>query len=389
MTEKLFYNDSYLKEFTAKIADCKAENEIFQIILDKTAFYPEGGGQAGDTGFLGEIEVLDTREIDGEVVHFTKFPLGIGGEVIGKIDWKRRLDLMQNHSGEHIVSGLINSRFGLENVGFHMGSELTTIDFDGALTLEELREIEVVANEKIRENSICNIKTYGNSELRNVNYRSKKELTGEVRIVEFPESDSCACCGLHVKNTGEIGCIRILSVQNFRSGVRVEMLAGERCYNYFSMVASENRKASSELSVMENGTLSAVLRLKNENLLLKTQIAKLQKSRTEFLANQYINSGDVLVFEPDLSPDGVQRLCSAIIENCNGVCAVFSESEDGSFKYAIGKKDGNLKELVGKLNASLNGRGGGKPHFAQGNVKAKKDEISAFFSFFNENSAQN
>ncbi len=382
MSKKLFYEDTYLKSFTAKVTGCHPEKQGFSIILDQTAFYPEGGGQAGDMGFLNEISVRDTQEIDGEILHFTDLPMEIGTTVNAEIDWNRRLDLMQNHSGEHIVSGLINRHFGLENVGFHLGSEIITIDFDGVLTLEQLREIEVIANEKIRENKLCDIRNFDKHELSELNFRSKKEFDSEVRIVSFPESDCCACCGLHVKSTGEIGCIRILSVQNFRSGIRVEMLAGERCYNYFSMVSEENRKASSELSVKENGTLSAILRLKNENLQLKNQIAKLQKARTEFLANSHKDCGNVLIFEPDLSADGVQRICSAVIETCGGICAVFSEAEDDSFKYAIGELNGDLRETVKAMNSKLSGRGGGKPHFAQGSVQAKKEEILNFFNSF-------
>ena len=244
MVEKLFYKDAYLKTFTAQVLDCQKINTGYVIVLDKTAFYPEGGGQPGDFGVIGGAKVLDTHEKAGEVLHYTDIPLEPGTAVEGEINWKRRFDLMQQHSGEHIVSGLVHEKYGFENVGFHMGSDVITIDFSGVMTLEQLRGVELSANQKIWENSLVEIALYNSANLKNVAYRSKKPLEGDVRIVHFSGADTCACCGTHVARTGEIGCIRILSVQSLHEGVRVEMLSGERCFNYFGTVADENHSIS-------------------------------------------------------------------------------------------------------------------------------------------------
>ena len=207
-TRKLYYEDVYKKEFTAKVLECRECEKGFEIILDQSAFYPEGGGQPCDLGTLNGIAVLDVQEKDREIVHYTKEAVEAGSEVIGKIDWDRRFDLMQQHSGEHIVS-----------VGFHMSSDVLTVDLSGVLTEAQLAEIEAETNQKIWENSEVEITYPSKEELEKLSYRSKKELTGQVRLVRFPGSDLCACCGTHVTHTGEIGAVKILTVENFHEGI--------------------------------------------------------------------------------------------------------------------------------------------------------------------------
>ena len=193
MTEKLYYADAYLKKFTGTVVSCTEEKKGFAVALDRTAFYPEGGGQPGDTGALGGVRVLDTREREGEIVHLCASPLAPGAEVSGALDWARRFDLMQQHSGEHIVSGLICGKFGCDNVGFHLGGETVVIDFNAVLTAEELSDVEARANEVIWENRPFRAAYPDAEELRTLSYRSKKELDGPVRIVECPGADRCAC----------------------------------------------------------------------------------------------------------------------------------------------------------------------------------------------------
>lgn len=230
-TERLYYQDSHLREFDAQVLACAPGKHGFDVVLDRTAFYPEGGGQPGDTGTLGGVPVTDTHERDGEIVHYCEQPLTPGAHVRGVLNWQRRFDLMQQHSGEHLVSGIIHRRFGYDNVGFHMGAEMITIDLSGLLTPEQLREVEREANEAVCRNLPVEI-TYPDAEtLRTIPYRSKKELTGEVRIVTFPGVDICACCGTHVKATGEIGLIKIFTCEKFHEGVRLEMLCGRARWN--------------------------------------------------------------------------------------------------------------------------------------------------------------
>ena len=184
-TKKLYYEDVYKKEFTAKVLECRESKKGYEIILNQTAFYPEGGGQPSDTGILGGINVKEVHEKDGELIHYTDGPLEVGMDVIGKINWGRRFDLMQQHSGEHIVSGLVHEAFGYDNVGFHMGSDVITIDFNGMLDEEQMAEIEAKVNQIIWENQEVEIFYPTEEELKNLDYRSKKELSGWVRMPEM------------------------------------------------------------------------------------------------------------------------------------------------------------------------------------------------------------
>lgn len=271
-TRRLYYENVYIKEFDAKVLKCREGENGYEIILDESAFYPEGGGQPCDVGSLGEAEVKDVQEKDGELIHYVDKALKEGSQVHGKINWERRFDLMQQHSGEHMVSGLVHEKYGYNNVGFHMGSDVITIDFSGVLNEEQLQEIEDRVNQKIWENAPVQITYPSESELENIPYRSKKELTGQVRIVEFPGTDICACCGTHVAYTGEIGAVKFLSVVKFRQGVRVEMISGKRVIDYFSKIAKENSKVSVLLSAKPQETSKAVERLQEENFRLKGKI---------------------------------------------------------------------------------------------------------------------
>ncbi len=379
-TEKLFYQDTYRKTFTATVVDCQARKQGYAIVLDKTCFYPEGGGQPGDRGVLNGIPVTDTHEKDGLVLHYTDSPLEIGAVVDGQIDWARRFDLMQQHSGEHMVSGVVHRIYGFDNVGFHMGADMITIDFSGILTEAQLLEVEREVNQRIWQNSEVKCWYPSPEALAELPYRSKKELTGSVRIVEFPGADICACCGTHVRRTGEIGLVKLLTVQKFHSGVRVEMLAGGRAYEYLNDIVAQNRQVSQLLSAKVKETARAVKNLAAELEAQKGRLFALESAQFEAKARELAGRGDVLVRMDDLSPDGVRRCAIAVQETCGGRAAVFSGDDDTGYKYAVGQKDGDLRAWVKELNSALSGRGGGKPGFVQGSVSAKWDEIVAFMS---------
>ena len=378
-TKKLYYEDVYKKEFTAKVLECRESKKGYEIILNQTAFYPEGGGQPSDTGILGGINVKEVHEKDGELIHYTDGPLEVGMDVIGKINWGRRFDLMQQHSGEHIVSGLVHEAFGYDNVGFHMGSDVITIDFSGMLDEEQMAEIEAKANQIIWENQKVEIFYPTEEELKNLDYRSKKELSGWVRIVRFPGADTCACCGTHVARTGEIGMVKLLSVVKFREGVRMEMLSGKRVLDYLNMVNEQNRQISVKLSAKMDKTASAVARLQDENFVLKGRVHALEEEFIVGEAAKWKEKENVLLFQEGMEAGSVQKLTDAILQVCKGRCAVFSRNADGSYKYAMGEKDGDLRQFTKEMNAVLNGRGGGKPFFVQGSVQASEKEIRAFF----------
>lgn len=378
-TGRLYYENVYIKEFDAKVLKCREGENGYEIILDESAFYPEGGGQPCDIGSLGEAEVKDVQEKDGELIHYVDKALKEGSQVHGQINWERRFDLMQQHSGEHMVSGLVHEKYGYNNVGFHMGSDVITIDFSGVLNEEQLQEIEDRVNQKIWENAPVQITYPSESELENIPYRSKKELTGQVRIVEFPGTDICACCGTHVAHTGEIGAVKFLSVVKFRQGVRVEMISGKRVIDYFSKIAKENSKVSVLLSAKPQETSKAVERLQEENFRLKGKIFDMEAEIFKAEAEKWAGAGSVLIFKKNMESDSVRKLTDAVMQTCCGCCAVFSDNGDGTYKYAMGEKDGNLREFTKEMNQVLNGRGGGKPFFVQGSVSSSEEEIRKFF----------
>ena len=378
-TKRLYYEDVYIKEFRGTVTECRKTDKGYRILLDQSAFYPEGGGQPCDLGTLNDSRVTDVQEEEGELIHYTEEPLEAGTEVEGKIDWERRFDLMQQHSGEHMVSGLIHEAYGYNNVGFHMGSDVITIDFSGVLTWEQLEEIEEKVNRKIWENSPVRIFYPSEEELRTLPYRSKKELEGKIRLVEFPGADLCACCGTHVTHTGEIGAVKFLSVENFREGVRVSMISGKRVMDYLKTVNDQNRQISVKLSAKQEETAQAVERLWEENYRLKGRLLNMEQELCRTEAQRWEGEGSVLLFHEGLDADGVRRMADSVMQTCAGCCAVFSRSEDGSYKYAIGEKDGDLRQFVKEMNAALDGRGGGRPFFAQGSVKATEEEIRRFF----------
>ena len=378
-TEKLYYQDSHLTTFTATVLSCEAGKHGWDVVLDRTAFYPEGGGQPGDRGVLGGVTVTDTHEKGGDIVHYCDAPLEVGSTVDGTIDWEYRFDLMQHHSGEHILSGLIHAAYGHDNVGFHMGKDAVTIDFSGMIPEADLPELERKTNEIIWKNRPVQILWPDAEQLTQIPYRSKKALTGEVRIVEFPGADICACCGTHVKRTGEIGLLKILSCVKFHEGVRMEILFGRKAMEYLTGTFNQNKQISGLLSAKPMETAAAAARLQQELGDVKYRAGQLEDQIFQLKAQSYTDAGDVLVFEADLKPDSLRRLADAIQKTCGGRAAVFSQTAEG-YQYAIGQENGDLRAFTKELNQTLNGRGGGKPFFVQGSVKATMEEIQAFFA---------
>lgn len=377
--EKLYYVNQYQKTGTAVVRRCEEAKGGWAVVLDRTIFYPTGGGQPCDLGTLDGISVLDVSDRDGEVVHLCAAPLPVGQTVAMEIDWARRFMLMQQHSGEHLVSGTVRTHFGYENVGFHMGSEVVTIDFSGELTAAQLRQVESEVNDVIYQNITTEFLYPDAEALHTLPYRSKKELSGWVRLVKFGETDLCACCGLHVSHTGEIGLVKLLSTTKFHNGSRIELLCGRRALDYLNTVADQNREISGLLSAKPFATAEAVRRVSQELSQAQYRIVQLENQLFAERAKSLANAGNVLLFEEGLSADALRRLTDAVLKSCGGTCAVFS-GEDGNYKYALGCQNGDLRGLVKSLNAALRGRGGGKPNFAQGSVAATRSEIEAFFS---------
>ena len=379
-TRKLYYEDSHTAAFSATVLSCEKEEKGYAVILDATAFYPEGGGQAADTGYINGVRVLDTREQGQTVVHLCEAALEPGCEVQGSIDWEKRFHRMQQHSGEHIVSGIINRRYGYHNVGFHMGSDIITIDFDGVLPPEDLAAIEAEANRAVWQNLTVKCWYPGETELPGVFYRTKRALPWPVRIVEVPGFDSCACCGTHVKATGEIGLIKLFHVMGFRGGSRMEMACGQSALKLLNEAYEQNRQVSQAFSARINETGAAARRMNEVEAQLKYQIVGLQRKIFSGLAAACAGKGNVVHFEENLDGTAVRDLADTMAEVCGGMAAVFSGSDDTGYAFCLVTRQGDLRQLVKKMTGTLNGRGGGKPFFQQGRVQASQTQIEAFFA---------
>ncbi len=378
--EKLFYENPYLKSFTARVVSCVPVKKGFETELDRTAFYPEGGGQPSDTGVLGGVRVLDVQEKNGRILHITDQALTEGAEVQGEINWEERFSNMQLHSGEHIVSGLIHKAFGYDNVGFHMGAEEMTIDLNGPMTWDQLMEIERQANQAVWDNMPLHIFYPPEEELSELDYRSKKELTGQVRIVEIPGTDLCACCGTHVAYTGEIGLIKFLSMINYKGGVRISMLCGKRALLACERRVEQAAEISALLSAKVEEIVEAVKRQKEELAEEKAAGIALTRQLMNLKSDCYPDSEGILaVFEESFSPVQVRQFCNLLMEKGKGaVTVVFGGGKDG-YSYAAASKTHDMKEFSQKLNRSLNGRGGGSAQMVQGSVKTSREEVEAWF----------
>ena len=381
-TNKLFYADTHLVEFSATVVDCFEGKQGFEVELDQTAFYPEGGGQAADKGTLCGIEVLHVHEEGERVLHRMAQPLTVGETVQGKIDYAHRFDLMQQHTGEHIVSGIINSRYGWHNVGFHMGWESITIDFDGVIPPEDLPILERWANEAVYRNVRVKVWTPSPEELPQVVYRTKRALPWPVRIVGVMGYDNCACCALHVARTGEIGLIKLFSCVKFRNGSRIEMLCGQRAFDFLSRSHEQNRQVSAAFSakILETGEAARKM-----NELLESQkrrIAELETEGFRTIADRCAGLGDTLLIRAGLDSVGIRKLADLVADRCGGTAAVFSDNGDGSFSYCLIALGGDLRELNKAMTAALNGRGGGKPEFQMGSVRCTAEAILEHFESF-------
>lgn len=375
--EKLYYEDPYLTTFQAAVISCiPAKEGQYQVILDQTAFYPEGGGQPYDTGTLGGARVLEVHEKDGQVVHTTDAPLEEKSTVLGMIDWDRRFSYMQNHSGEHILSGIIHKRFGYDNVGFHMGSDAVTVDFNGVITQEQLAEIEAEANRIVFSNVPVLVTYPTPEELHALDYRSKKELSGEVRIVTIPEGDTCACCGTHVKTTGAIGIIKTVGMIHYKGGVRISMLCGWDALADYEKRLNQVTDLSHLLSAKADTVTDAVAKLKAESaekdLLINQLYQQIFIGKTAALPE---SSQPLCLFDENLTPVQLRQLCTMLYEQNKGSIVAVCSWNGTAYQFALGSGSVDVRPISKSLNQQLNGRGGGSSLMVQGMWNSTEDEI--------------
>ena len=376
---KLYYEDSHLKTFTATVTGCAEIKSGWEVTLDATAFYPEGGGQPWDTGTLNDANVLAVKEQGEDIIHLCDKPLAVGSAVTGKIDWNRRLDHMQQHSGEHMVSGVIHKRYGYHNVGFHMGADVVTIDFDGIVPQEDLQEIENTVNAGIWADFPVKCWYPAEEELPSVPYRRKRDLPWPVRIVEFPDFDICACCGTQVKRTGEIGFVKLLSCVKFHEGVRIEMVCGKRALKLLSDSYEQNKQVSQAFSAKIGETGLSARRMNEALAAEKFRSAGLEKRLFGYIAQGYAGKKLALHFEENLTPNANRELCDAIADYAT-VAVTLSGTDENGYSVCIISRTEDAKAIGTEAAKALNGRGGGKKEAFQGNIKASRQEIVAYFS---------
>lgn len=377
--ERLYEADPYIREFDARVVACEQVKDHYRILLDRTAFFPEGGGRPGDRGMIGEALIKDTHEKDGMIWHYSDRGLNPGNEVHGKIDWDFRFSNMQNHAGEHIVSGLIHGKYGYDNVGFHMGSEAVTLDINGELTKEQVKEIEKEANAAIEANIPIQVFIPEKRVLEQMEYRSKKELEGDVRIVEISGYDRCACCGTHPLRTGEIRLIKILSVQNYKGGVRIAMLSGNRALDDYMDKHESVVDISHLLSAKTGEITGAVERLLKEMADLKYTMVQMKRELMERKAKTLEISGNaVCVEENEFKGNELREYANMLSERVEKVLVV-SGGTDSQRRYVLIDKRGGAKTLGQEIQTLFGGKGGGSPQMIQGTMSGNFEEIKRWF----------
>ena len=378
MTTRLYETDSYCRQFTATVLSCQPADGGFVVELDKTAFFPEGGGQASDTGTLGDARVTDVQMRGVQILHTVDAPLTVGETVCGQLNWEQRFDRMQKHTAEHILSGHIHRLYGLNNVGFHLGSEDVTLDFDGELTREQLNHVEVLAQQSITENRAVTVSFPTQEQQQTLVYRSKKEVEGALRIVTIAGVDTCACCAPHVGCTGEIGTVKMLECIRWKGGVRIHMLAGPSAQADYQMRYEQMSAAAAKLSVKQSSLAEAVERLLAERDSLRLALRESGRQIARLLVDTIPPTDrPVCLLGDDWDNDMMRQIVNGLVTRCGGVCAVFAAS-GGGYRYVIGG-NGDLPAVAKQVNVALTGRGGGSAQLVQGSVQADAATIRAFW----------
>lgn len=383
MTEKLYYEDSHLSRFHAQVLECEwdEKKKCFGVVLDRTAFFPEGGGQYADPGTLNGIAVEDVKEKGDRIFHYVKQALEPGTDAEGILDFRERFSRMQQHSGEHIVSGLVHRHFGYDNVGFHLGEDLVTMDFNGPLTEEQLRLVEYEANEAVAANVEILTAYPSKEELAELDYRSKKEIDGQVRIITVPGYDVCACCAPHVSRTGEIGMIKLVDAVKYKGGTRVSMLCGFRALRDYQAKEDSVRAISHLLSAKPAEVSEAVKRLQGENQQWKEKLARMQNHYLEKKLEE-IQEGteQYVLFEREMDKNAARRFADAGMRRCGKLCGIFLGDDENGYQYTFGSQTIELKAFLREFHESFPGKGGGKGEMVQGTVTGTEREIRKFLA---------
>ncbi len=374
MTEKLYYQDAYIKEFEASVLSCEKDKNCYKIVLDKTAFFPEGGGQTADTGFIGDAFISDVQEENGEIFHYAKKK--VCGTVLCKLDFEKRYEKMQNHTGEHLMSGLSHNLFGTENVGFHLGDDVVTLDTNIPLTKEHIEQLEYAANQAVYAN--VDVLTYfPNPEtLNNMQYRAKLDLKKEnVRIVEITGYDACACCAPHVNRTGEIGMVKVIDSMNWKGGTRIFIVCGGRALAHYKKTYDTVKAISGLFSAKQEALFEFVTKYAEETDKLKYELDRADVERARLIASLTPETDQSIVIkDAHLKTEGMRELVNLLKEKTDKLVCVVS-GEENAYRYILGAKALPLRTLIKDINTTLNGKGGGNDSMVQGTFNATFAEI--------------
>lgn len=390
MTRKLYYEDIHMTHFKATVVSCEAAEApankkgatLYRVLLDATAFFPEEGGQSADLGTINGQDVLDVQIKDDLIYHTLKEPMTVGETVECHVDWTQRFDFMQQHSGEHILSGIVHERFGYNNVGFHLSRREVTLDFDGVIESGQLRDIELAANRVIWLNLPVEITYPSGDELSALSYRSKIEIDGQVRIVTIPGVDVCACCAPHVETTGQIGMIKIVNCQSYKGGVRLTILCGERALNDYREKLGSVAEIAQSMSVKQEQVVDAFLKLKTENQSLKETANELQAKCLSMTLKSLpapSESTHAILFTDTNDNIAIRNAVNDLMEHYEGYCAIFSGIEN-NYRFILGSKNLDCSEIAKKLRSDLNAKCGGNAQMIQGSIADKKENILSIFN---------
>ena len=389
MTRKLYYEDIHMTHFKATVVSCEAaqtpetqkETTLYRVLLDATAFFPEEGGQSADLGTINGQDVLDVQIKDDLIYHTLKEPVTVGETVECHVDWTQRFDFMQQHSGEHILSGIVHERFGYNNVGFHLSKREVTLDFDGVINSEELFDIELAANRVIWLNLPVEISYPSGEELAALSYRSKIEIDGQVRIVTIPGVDVCACCAPHVETTGQIGMLKIVNCQSYKGGVRLTILCGERALSDYREKLSSVTQIAQSMSVKQEQVVEAFSKLKAENLTLKETANELQ-TKCLSMALEALpapsESRHAILFTDTSDSIAIRNAVNGLMERYEGYCGIFSGTEN-NYRFILGSRNLDCNEIAQNLRSDLHAKCGGNAQMIQGSIADKKENIISIF----------
>lgn len=375
-TQPLYDNNPFQKTFQSKVLSCTQADTGYKVLLDQTVFFPEQGGQTSDIGTLGDGKVIDVQIENDEIVHYTDIAYTVGETVTGEIDWQHRFSKMQQHTGEHLFTGLAHNKFGAENVGFHLSDNTVTLDLNIELDLEKVRLIERLANEAIAEDIPVRAFYPSDEELSQIEYRSKKEIEGAIRLVEIQGIDMCACCAPHVRTTGQVGMLKVVSFNKYKGGTRVYIACGLRALADYNRKMDILSQTYQTLNCKEEEIPEKVKALLLDNKQQKYEISEIKaKILMEQIEKYPSEIVDVTIFTEDLDAKNMRDGVNALVEKHEGLCAIFSGNDDDGYNFVIGSRTRDCGAIAVGLRELLGAKGGGSKQMAQGSIMATRSQI--------------